>query len=141
MPLATDTVEIRRLLHFGQVSSTIDVTTETLKSLNPQYKLDIIPATAQSYTLVLPSNRVTDYVINCDSIYAKDSVYLKEYLDPSTVAKKMEETSIIYHKVKSGDTLGAIASRYRVTTKQLMRWNGIKNANKLRIGQRLRIER
>lgn len=141
MPLATDTVEIRRLLHFGQVSSTIDVTTETLKSLNPQYKLDIIPATAQSYTLVLPSNRVTDYVINCDSIYAKDSVYLKEYLDPSTVAKKMEETSIIYHKVKSGDTLGAIARRYRVTTKQLMRWNGIKNANKLRIGQRLRIER
>ena len=84
---------------------------------------------------------MTDYVINCDSIYAKDSVYLKEYLDPSTVAKKMEETSIIYHKVKSGDTLGAIARRYRVTTKQLMRWNGIKNANKLRIGQRLRIER
>ena len=57
--------------------------------LNPQYKLDIMPATTQSYTLILPSNRVTDYIINCDSIYAKDSVYLKEYLNPSTVAKKM----------------------------------------------------
>ena len=109
--------------------------------LNPQYKLDIIPATTQSYTLILPSNRVTDYIINCDSIYAKDSVYLKEYLNPSTVAKKMAETSIIYYKVKRGDTLGAIARKYRVTVKQLMRWNGIRNANTLREGQRLRIER
>lgn len=141
MPLATDTIQVRRLLHFGQVASTIDVTTETLKMLNPQYKLDIIPATTQSYTLILPSNRVTDYIINCDSIYAKDSVYLKEYLNPSTVAKKMAETSIIYYKVKRGDTLGAIARKYRVTVKQLMRWNGIRNANTLREGQRLRIER
>lgn len=141
MPVAVDTVMVGRLLHFGQVSSTIDVTTETLKMLNPQYKLDIVPATAKHYPLILPANRVTDYVVRYDSIVAKDSVYLKEYLDPSTVAKKMAETSIIYHKVKSGETLGAIARRYRVTTKQLMRWNGIKNANKLRVGQRLRIER
>ena len=35
---------------------------------------------------------------------------------------------------------GAIARRYRVTTAQLMRWNNIKSAHKLRIGQRLRIE-
>ena len=42
--------------------------------------------------------------------------------------------------VKKGDTLGAIARRYRVTTAQLMRWNGIKNAHKLRLGQRIRIE-
>ena len=38
------------------------------------------------------------------------------------------------------NTLGAIARRYRVTTAQLMRWNGIKNAHKLRLGQRIRIE-
>lgn len=141
MPVAVDTVQVSRLLHFGQVASTIDVTTETLKMLNPQYKLDIVPAATSSYSLVLPANRLTDYVINQDSIFAKDSIYLKEYLNPSTVAKKMAETSIIYYKVKRGDTLGAIARKYRVTVKQLMRWNGIKNANSLREGQRLRIER
>ena len=42
--------------------------------------------------------------------------------------------------VKKGDTLGAIARRYRVTTAQIMRWNRLKSAHKLRIGQRLRIE-
>ena len=33
--------------------------------------------------------------------------------------------------VKKGDTLGAIARRYRVTTTQIMRWNSLKSAHKL----------
>ena len=141
MPIAVDTVHVSRLLHLGQVSSTIDVTTDALKMLNPQYKLDVIPATNKNYTLILPANRVTDYISRQDSIFAKDSVYLKEYLNPGAVAKKMTEISTIYYTVKKGDTLGAIAKRYRVTVKQLMTWNRIKSANSLRIGQRLRIEK
>ena len=141
MPIAVDTVHVSRLLHLGQVSSTIDVTTDALKMLNPQYKLDVIPATNKNYTLILPANRVTDYITRQDSIFAKDSVYLKEYLNPGAVAKKMTETTTIYYRVKKGDTLGAIAKRYRVTTKQLMTWNRLKSANRLSIGQRLRIEK
>ena len=141
MPIAVDTVQVSRLLHLGKVSSTIDVTTDALKMLNPQYKLDVIPATNKNYTLILPANRVTDYITRQDSIFAKDSVYLKEYLNPGAVAKKMTETTTIYYRVKKGDTLGAIAKRYRVTTKQLMTWNRLKSANRLSIGQRLRIEK
>ena len=141
MPIAVDTIQVSRLLHLGQVSSTIDVSTDALKMLNPQYKLDVIPATTKSYTLVLPANRVTEFISNQDSIYAKDSVYLKEYLDPAVVEKKKTEQTVIYYRVKSGDTLGAIARRNQVTTSQLMRWNGIKNPNRLSIGQRLRIEK
>lgn len=141
LPIAVDTVHVSRLMHLGQVSSTIDVPNETLKMLNPQYKLDIIPATTKPYTLVLPANRLTEYVTNEATIFAKDSMYLKEYLNPETVQKKIAQASVTYHKVKSGETLGAIARKYRVTTTQLMRWNGIKNANKLSIGQRLRIEK
>lgn len=141
MPIAVDTIQVARLLHLGQVSSTIDVTTDALKMLNPQYKLDVIPATNKHYTLILPANRVTDYITHQDSIFAKDSVYLKEYLNPGAVAKKMTETTTIYYRVKKGDTLGAIAKRYRVTTKQLMTWNRLKSANRLSIGQRLRIEK
>ena len=141
MPIAVDTVHVNRLLHLGQVSSTIDVPTETLKMLNPQYKLDIVPAMNKDYTLVLPANRLTEYVSKQDAIFAKDSTYLKEYLNPENVKKKLAATSTIYYRVKKGDTLGAIASRHRVTTKQLMAWNGLKNANKLSVGQRLRIQK
>lgn len=140
MPLATDTVRIDRLMHFGQIASTIEVPIETLRQLNPQYKLDIIPATNKSYTLVLPQRNVAQYIERQDSIYAKDSAYLKEYIHPANIDKKRQEHRSTVYTVKKGDTLGAIARRYRVTTTQLMRWNSIKNAHKLRLGQKIRIE-
>lgn len=141
MPLAVDTIQVTRLLHLGQVSSTIDVSTDALRMLNPQYKLDIIPATTKSYTLVLPANRVTEYISHQDSIFAKDSTYLKEYLNPANIDKRKAEATTTYYTIKKGDTLGAIARRYHVTTQQLMRWNGITNPNRLSVGKRLKIEK
>ena len=140
IPLATDTIRIDRLMHLGQIASTIDVPIETLRQLNPQYKLDIIPATNKAYTLVLPQRKITQYIANEPEIFAKDSAYLKEYINPANLDKKRQERSGSVYIVKKGDTLGAIARRYRVTTAQLMRWNGIKNAHKLRLGQKIRIE-
>ena len=140
LPLATDTIRVDRLLHLGQVSSTIDIPMETLRQLNPQYKLDIVPATTKTYSLVLPQRYVCRYIQQQDSIFAKDSAYLKEYMNPANLEKKRHPPSATIYTVKKGDTLGAIARKYRVTTAQLMRWNGIKNANKLRLGQKIRIE-
>ncbi len=73
IPLATDTIRIDRLMHLGQIASTIDLPIETLRQLNPQYKLDIIPATTKPYTLVLPQRCVMQYVANEPAILAKDS--------------------------------------------------------------------
>lgn len=42
-----------------------------------------------------------------------------------------------WYTVKKGDTLAAIASRYRVTVAQLVKLNNIKNANLIYAGQRL----
>ncbi|MCL2309271.1 MAG: LysM peptidoglycan-binding domain-containing protein [Proteobacteria bacterium] len=42
-----------------------------------------------------------------------------------------------YYKVQKGDTLGRIASRYRVSVRDLMRWNDLANAKALRVGQSL----
>lgn len=140
IPLATDTVRIDRLMHLGQIASTVDIPIETLRQLNPQYKLDIIPATTKPYTLVLPQRSVAQYIANEPAIFAKDSAYLKEYINPANIDKKRQERSGTVYVVKNGDTLGAIARRHRVTTAQLMRWNKLKSAHKLRIGQRLRIE-
>lgn len=140
VPLATDTIRVNRLMHMGQIASTIDIPMETLRQLNPQYKLDIIPATTKNYTLVLPQRFVSQYIQHQDSIFIKDSAYLKEYVNPANIEKKRQQRSGTVYTVRKGDTLGAIARKYRVTTSQLMRWNGIKNAHKLRLGQKIRIE-
>ncbi len=43
------------------------------------------------------------------------------------------------YRVRSGDALARIARRYSVTVRELMRVNGIRNPNRIRRGQRLRI--
>ena len=45
-----------------------------------------------------------------------------------------------YYTVKSGDTLSAIASRYKTTVSELVRLNGIKNPNLIYVNQKLRIK-
>ena len=142
VPLSVDTLHIDKLMHFEQIASTIDIPMETLRQLNPQYKLDIIPATTKSYTLVLPQRKVAQYIAREQEIMAKDSMYLKEYIDPVNIDKKRSElANSVVHVVKKGETLGGIARKYHVTTAQIMRWNKLKNAHKLSIGQKLRIER
>ena len=137
-----DTIRVDRLMHFGQIASTIDVPIETLRQLNPQYKLDIIPAAKKSYPLLLPQRNIAQYIVHEPDILAKDSMYLKEYIDPANIDKKRkEQPAASYYLVKNGDTLGAIARRFHVTTAQLMSWNGIKDPRKLRAGQRIRVSR
>jgi membrane-bound lytic murein transglycosylase D len=127
-------------MHLEQVSSTINIDIETLKMLNPQYTLSIIPATTKSYPLTLPAERISEYIENEAIIHSKDSAFLKEYVIHANIEKKRAQAPPAkYHTVKKGETLGAIARKYGRTVKQLMTWNGIKNANTLRIGQRLRV--
>lgn len=50
-----------------------------------------------------------------------------------------QQTPDLYHRVERGDTLSVIAARYRTTQADLMALNGIKNRNRIRQGQVLRL--
>ncbi len=141
LPLATDTIMVTRPMHFNQVASTIDLPIETLRQLNPQYKMDIVPALNKQYTLVVPQNRVTRFIDKADEIYGKDTIYMAKYIKPAQMNPKFfEEPQSITHKVKSGENLGLIARKYRVTVKQIMAWNRLKSTT-IRIGQNLVIQK
>ena len=143
LPLATDTVMIHRPMHLDQVASSLEIPKEVLRSLNPQYKLDIIPASTKAYPLTLPLADITRYIDNEAAILAKDTVYLAQYLQPSRTEpdKQVFALDSFTYRVKSGDTLSGIAKKHHVTVAQLMKWNNLKSANRLRVGQRLEIYR
>lgn len=138
--IATDTVMIHRVMHLGQVASTLNIPLETLRDLNPQYKLDIIPATKKSYALRLPSRYTAEFIENESDIHAKDSLYLKEYINPANLEKKRAEGIGYIYTVRSGDNLSLIARRNRTTVKEIMRWNRLSSTT-IRPGQKLRIEK
>lgn len=49
------------------------------------------------------------------------------------------KTTLSWHTVRKGENLSAIATRYGVTTPELMRWNGMSNANHVEAGQKLKV--
>ena len=55
---------------------------------------------------------------------------------PTTSSTKKTVT----YTVKRGDTLSAIAKRYKTTVAKLVKNNGIKNANLIYVGQKIKIK-
>lgn len=55
---------------------------------------------------------------------------------PKKAPAKSNET---VYTVKSGDTLSGIAVKYGVTVANLQSWNNIKNANKIYVGQKIKV--
>ena len=45
----------------------------------------------------------------------------------------------VYHTVRSGDTLGAIARKYNTTVARICKLNGISQNKILRLGQKLAV--
>lgn len=141
LPIATDTVTISRNLHLQQVATTLEIPLELLQNLNPQYKQDIIPAATRTYPLVLPQREISRFLEHEQEIYAKDSLYLDTHLSLAGSTKQPQPAApkTVTYKVRKGDTLGAIASKYGVSVSQLIKRNRIKSANRLQIGQTLQI--
>ncbi|MEM8964740.1 MAG: LysM peptidoglycan-binding domain-containing protein, partial [Acidobacteriota bacterium] len=50
-----------------------------------------------------------------------------------------ESTATTVYRVQPGDTLSTIAERYDVRVRELMAWNGLRSANRIRVGQELEI--
>ena len=138
MPIATDTLEIHRNLHFKQVSEVVGVPIELLREMNPQYVHDIVPGASGSYILKLPFEFTGDFIALQDTLYAHKADSLISEKVIKSIAEGGDGSGAVIYRVKSGDNLGKIAQMYHVSVAQLRRWNGI-NGSMLRIGQRLTV--
>lgn len=66
----TDTIQVKKLLTFDQITKVTGVEKEMLEFLNPSYKLDIIPFVEdEKYTLRLPRPATGTFVNNEAAIY------------------------------------------------------------------------
>jgi len=135
----TDTIHVKSLITFDQISELIEVSKDELKVLNPSYKLNVIPfVEGKTHALRLPKEVMGQFVANEDSIYAHVKKELESKESPLPQLVKQAEQNRIRYKVRSGDYLGRIAERYGVGVSQVKRWNGLRS-NNLRVGQRLTI--
>ncbi len=141
LPAHVDTVKVNRNVHFEQIAAVIGIPVEDLKSFNTQYTQNIVPGASGECTIQLPYNYTIPFIEKQQEIYAyKDSVYFNPITKQSIKENAASSSGgQITHRVKKGETLGHIAMKYRVSVKNLQRWNGLTSKSVLRIGQRLTI--
>lgn len=139
----SDTVKVKGKIHLQQIADVLALPIKQLRDLNPQYKHDLLPSDDYN-VLRLPFASVGDFIDKEAEIKAyKDTTYLK----PIAIKEPALLKSGLYYavpgngkgvryKVRSGDVLGSIAKRFRVTVSQLRQWNGI-SGSMIRAGQTL----
>lgn len=157
-----DTLHITRkkfsMKHLAQVTGA-DI--YTLKDLNPELLRDIVPYSKDPYVLRVPMETGQLFAAYRDSIFGElaklnpDTVnhtYAQNVVSPLTnkpyISSKGSTSSstssspagktLVYHKVRSGETVSQIASRYRVSWKQVKSWNRLRGYS-IKPGQRLKI--
>ena len=120
-PLAWETVTVGQPVKLASVSATLGLDPLILSFLNPELRYDSTPN--YDYALKVPIGYGEKVLAALPT--------LPRYIPPDVVYG--------WHTVRSGDTLGAIARRYRTSSNAIMRLNGIKNPRTLQIGRRIKI--
>lgn len=142
----TDTIQTDVRQHLLQISEILGIELDELRRLNPQYAKDIIPG-GKTYSLCLPSDRVTDYIDQQEVIlgYRADELINNrraeiELAQKTNLSGGYSVNGVTYYKIKNGDTLGGIAKKFHCTVSQIKSWNGLKSDN-IRAGSTLKIKK
>ena len=134
LPLRIDTINLKHDVHFAVVEKFTSIPREQLRQLNPQFRTDVVPASSRLYAIALPSDKMSLFLKYEDTIYHES----KDTIGKNAVVP-ISAGTIIYHKVKKGETFASIARKYGVSVSNLRRWNGKGRHSTLKVGTRLKI--
>jgi len=128
------------MLHLQQVADILDMDIELLRTLNPQYKRDIIPGKIAPAPLKLPAVQTFAFVDKEDTVYTHNVEQLLANcipLDPTDPSSfKAASRERITHTVKAGENLHTIGNIYGVTASDIRKWNGL-GSSRVAAGKRI----
>ena len=152
IPLRTDTVMVERNMLFTYINKYTGIEMDELRTLNPQYRIDMIPGEGGSYPLCLPTDKMGDLIRWADSIFlaSEDSLSRRTVAvkaaasdEPRPAASqrssRKNSQGSSYHRVRRGETLTSIASKHGTTVSKIKKLNGLKS-DRIREGQRLKVK-
>ena len=119
-PLTYDVIRIDKSTDLRLVAKSAGSTYRTIQGLNPSMKRWATPP-GMVVELKVPAGTGKKVLASLDDIPAEERVSWHK------------------HRVKKGETLSQIATRYEISTRELKRMNGIKNVHRIRVGNILLI--
>ena len=165
LPEQTDTVVVTKDVNLKQIAEVMEMDIEMLRSLNPEFRHDIVPGNSKPYAIRMPLTETGRFIDLQDSIFSYKAT---EMLTKRAVVE-MDETPTYSRSrnsyrnrrnartgraarnsgrggrgggqsvtVKRGDTLSGIAKRNGTTVARLRQLNGIKG-NNIVAGKKIRV--
>lgn len=164
LPAQSDTVMVDRNVHIEQIAAVLGTDADLLRSLNPEYRRDIVPGTSKPSPIRLPLADTGRFIDNQDSIYnyratelftnrsiveVNDEQPTFARNDRSTYSKRSGRYSKRSARnsrkqrgasvtIRKGQTLSEIAKRNGTTVAKLRKLNGIKG-NNIRAGKKIKV--
>lgn len=114
--------------------------TAEAKAIMAKVPAAVIPESSSTAPVAIPNPGIIN-TSSSDAISAKATNEIalpKTNTPPKKVVSAKPKT--VYHTVRKGDTLSAIAKRYGTTVTKLCQLNKIKSTSKLKLGQKLRVK-
>ena len=116
-----DTVQVEEATDLAAVAKVLGLDDEELQFMNPHLKRGFTPPGFENYELNVPRGEAETFAKKWEKV------------------PKDERITFVRHKIRRGQTLGAIASNYGVPSSAIASLNKISDPRKLRIGQTLTI--
>ncbi|UCG81936.1 MAG: LysM peptidoglycan-binding domain-containing protein [Desulfobacterales bacterium] len=120
-PEVYERVAVSKGMRLKDIAKAIGVSDKTLEGLNPELRHKATPP--GSYQLKVPKDKGPLLVAKLDTVSAW------------TPPKRL----YAYHRVRRGETLSHLATRYRTSARAIARANNISTRSIIRVGQRLKI--
>ena len=160
LPAKSDTIIVSKDVHLKQIAEVCGIDIDELRTLNPQYRRDIVNGNNKPSIIRLPATATNTFIANEDSIfnYKTETLLTRRSLvevassSSSSYTRKSSSTKRKNYTrkkrtrrsrpkrvtIRKGDTLSEIAERNHTTVKKLRQLNGIKG-NNIRAGKKIRV--
>ena len=150
-----DTICLSKGIHMSTIEKLTGWNESEIATLNPIYKTKYVPQTEPKQCITGPIKEIGKLVSVVDSLYSleksiyspkpkpvtlpsvdslsnvSDTIVIPALISQDTavksVPKQIKKSSIVWHKVKRGETLILIASIYNVEVDQIKKWNYLRS--------------
>lgn len=120
-PVQFETINIEKQAYLKDIAEAIDVEKDTLLDLNPELRYKLLPE--DEYELKIPPGKKEVLLAKLD--------HIPEFSQTAP--------GIVYHRVRPGETLSTIASKYHTSVSQIAFYNNIHRQNYIVAGKILKI--
>jgi membrane-bound lytic murein transglycosylase D len=120
-PIEYDTVIVSKQTYLKNIADSLNVTEDQLSDLNPELRYKLLPP--EDYPLKIPSGMKETLMANLENI----------------AQCSQSQPDISYHRVRAGETLSTIASKYNTTVNEIAKLNNISRKKNITTGMVLKL--